>query len=66
MAVFVVERIEDGETLPQALDSEVQDYLDTGPDCKFWTFRNGKWQIVNNKRQAMGDISSFTNTIIGK
>lgn len=65
MASFVVERVENGETRQQALDSEVQDYLDSGPDGKFWTFRNGKWEIVNNKRQAMGDISSFADTIIG-
>ncbi len=65
MAGFVVERVEGGETRSQALDSEIQDYLDSGPDGKFWTFRDGKWKIVKNKRQAMGDISSFADTIIG-
>jgi hypothetical protein len=65
MAGFVVERMEDGQTRQYAIASEVQDYLDNGPDGKFWTFRNGKWSVVNNKRQAMGDIASFTDIIIG-
>jgi len=66
MVGFVVERMENGETRKQALSSEVQDYLDNGPDGKFWTFRGGKWKIAKNKRQVMGDISSFADTILGK
>lgn len=65
MAGFVIERTKGGETRSQALSLEVQNYLDSGPDGKFWTFRNGKWTIVNNKRQAMGDISSFAEQVIG-
>jgi len=65
MAGFVLERMEHGTNRQEAIDSEVQDYLDTGQEGKFWTFRNGKWVVLGNKRQAMGDISSFADTIIG-
>src|SRR4030042_6951342 len=38
MAGFVVERVENGQTRQAAISSEVQDFLDSGPDGKFWTF----------------------------
>jgi len=66
MAGFVLERMASGNSRQQAISLEVQDYLDNGPDGKFWTHRNGEWIVVNDKRQAMYDIVSFANTILGE
>lgn len=66
IAIYVSDRIINNETREQAMDSEVQIYLDKGPGGKYWTLRNGKWEVAMTKRRAMGDIVAFANTIIGE
>jgi hypothetical protein len=67
MAVFAKERMDEGGLTRQvAIAAEVNDYLASGPDGKFWAFRNGEWIIVQGKEKAMVDIASFADTIIGQ
>lgn len=64
MAGFILEKLRKGISFQQAMESEEKEYLEDGPDGKFWVYRQGSWQVVESKRNAIRDIFGFALIII--
>jgi hypothetical protein len=50
----------------QAVEQEKKDFLKMGSEGKYWVFRDGKWQIVEGKKNAIEDIVKFALIMIDR
>lgn len=63
MAGFILNRKSPFE---EAVQEERKEYLNDAPDGKFWICRNGEWQVVKGKENAVNDIVAFARVIIDR
>ncbi|MDI6734202.1 MAG: hypothetical protein QMD50_01770 [Patescibacteria group bacterium] len=63
MVGFILDRKSPFE---QAIKEERNEYLIDAPDGKFWVCRNGEWQVVQGKKNAVQDIVDFAIVIIDR
>jgi hypothetical protein len=63
MAGFILDRKSPFE---QAVQEEKGEYLSYAPDGDFWVCRDGEWQVVKGKKNAVQDIVDFARAIIDR
>ena len=52
------------ESFNEAVKNEREEYLQYGPEGKFWVFRDNNWQVVEGKKNVIDDIVEFAKVII--
>jgi len=50
----------------EAVEQEKKNYLKMGSEGRYWVFRDGKWQIVEGKKNVIEDIAQFALIMIDR